>query len=115
MILDEFNNRLSELGLPVFYGTQLIGKDEPWNYVVFNRRALTVNESRNSVTTRIDVAVVQEGYVEEGMHARIAELLCSIPGVRLGSGDAAFDYTVKPGTGIVVEVMVAEFLYAEKR
>lgn len=115
MILEDIETKLSELGLPVFYGKQRIGASEPWNYIVFARSSNARSASKHAKTKHVTVAVIHENYVDDDYDDVVAEKLCSLPGVRIGDANVTYDYTTKPGTDIVVEAMVMDFAVCDKR
>lgn len=115
MILNDIEEALKSFGLPVYYGMQNIAEREAWNYFVFRRTKTSATDSKRSAADHIVVACVHEGYVEPGMDERIAAVLEPLPGVKLSSADISYDYTAKPGTNIVVEVMAMEFTMGRKR
>lgn len=113
-ILDEIEEALKQVDARVFYGTAVkIKRDERWDYTIFGRESATLNTNNTSLSTIYPVAVVREDYVPECMESEIINALSGIPGLR-PEGSIVYDYTVKPGTTDIVEMMVIRFRHSRK-
>lgn len=121
MLLNEVKKVLEELDPLVFYGLTPAalrdkkGKDiDEWNYTVFNRTKLKKSSNKTSYTDAFDVHIVREEFIPEGTDTALIEKLTAIPGVRLADEDGVFDYMMKPGTDLVVEMLTLSFVRARK-
>lgn len=120
MILDDIKSKLEEIDPLVFYGLA-DDKDENgdpiarWDYTVFRRKALSYSDSKKGYTDRFTVGIVRENYIPEGLDVAIIDKMCEIAGMRLANPDSQYEYTQKPNTNTVVEVLTMEFVKARKR
>ena len=120
MILDEIKAKLHEIDPLVFYGLA-DDKDENgedivrWDYTVFRRKALSYSDSKKGYSDRFSVAIVRENYIPDGLDVAIIDKVCEIAGMRLANPDSQYNYTQKPNTNTVVEVLEIEFVKARKR
>lgn len=112
MILTDLRDKLIELKPDkVFYG--MINQDlEEWDYIVFYRTNTTDN--RTSFVREFQVAVVEENYIAEDYEEIVINKVTEMPGVRV-VGDVEFEYTRKPNTDTVIEVMLINFAYSSKK
>lgn len=117
MILDDIQQKLQEFDPVVFYGcVDEDSKDikDCWDYTVFNRVKLRTAPDKNSYVDVIEVHIVREEYVPDGADTAVIALMRSIPGVKLSSEDGTYNYTRKPNTGTVVEMLTLTFTRARK-
>lgn len=120
MILNEIKKKLKEVDPVVFYG---LGDERDeygnrltrWDYIVFRRKALSYSDSKKGYSDRFVVAIIREDYIPEGLDVAVIDKMCEIAGMRLANPDSAFNYTQKPNTNTVVEVLEIEFVKARKR
>lgn len=114
MLLNDIEAKLQEIDGTVFYGMvdKKIAETE-WNYTVFNRTGVKFSNNKTAASDSFDVHIVRENYIPDGMDADVVNKVCELPGVRV-SGDAVFNYTQKPNTNIVVEMMTISFVRARK-
>lgn len=120
MILDEIKNKLKEVDPVVFYGMaddvdEYGNKITDLNYIVFMRKALSVGANRTSYSDRFTVAIIREDYIPEGLDIDVIDKMCEIAGMKLASPDCQYNYTQKPSTNKVVEILTIEFVKARKR
>ena len=112
MNLTELSDKLNELKKDkVFYG--MINQElEEWDYIVYYR----TNSSDNvtSFTREFQVAVVEENNIQENYDEVVINKVLELSGVRV-VGDVEFEYTRKPNTDTVIEVMLITFAYANKK
>lgn len=115
MLLTEIETRLKEFGLPVYYGlVDESQREMVWDYFVFNRRTLKHLGNKTGVSEYFDVHIIRENYIPEGVADEIIETICSIPGVRRTAEDCTFQYSQKPNTNIVLELLTIPFVRARK-
>ena len=108
-VLEDMRRQLEKIGPQVYYGQAgALSKDDEWDYVVFFRDRFELNQNKTSGSLYFRVAVVRENYVEENMEWKLMEILSEIPGLR-PVPDAEYDYTTKPDTQNVVEVLSISF------
>lgn len=116
MILQEIQNKLEEIDPYVFYGMvdeQAITKE--WNYIVFMRKGLSVGTNKQEYSDRYTVAIIRENFIPEGLDIEVIDKMCQLQGMRLASADCQYNYTQKPNTNTVVEILTMEFVRARKR
>lgn len=115
-ILNSVRDALAALDEHVYYGSAALHpKDALWNYTVFSRRALRPTGGKAAYTDLIEVSVVREEYIPDGLAEKVIEAVCAVPGVKLLAQDAAYDYMVKPSTSVTVEALTLTFSWSRKR
>lgn len=121
MLLNEVREALEKIDPIVFYGlTPPTLYDEngeevdEWNYIVYNRTKLKSSNNKTSYSDAFEVHIVREEYIPEGIDVEVIEKLTALPGVKLASEDGVYDYTMKPGTDHVVEMLTLTFTRARK-
>ena len=116
MILQEIKDKLSEIDPHVFYGMvdDTVITDE-WNYIVFMRKSLSTGGNKTGYSDRFTVAIIREGFIPEGLDVAVINKMCEIEGMRLANPDCLYNYTLKPSTNTVVELLTMEFVKARKR
>lgn len=106
---EKIREKLEELDPLVFYGRAgSLNEEVLWNYMVFFRERRSPSENKTGKTYLFHVAIVRENEIPEGLDEEVIKKITEIPGVRL-SGDAQYDYTIKPNTGAAVEVLDITF------
>ena len=114
-MLTEIESKLQLFGLPVYYGmVDDKQREMVWNYFVFNRRTLKHPGNKTGVSEYFDVHLVRENYIPEGEADRVIEAMCALPGVRRTAEDCTFQYSQKPNTNVVVELLTIPFVRARK-
>lgn len=114
MILEDVEAKLKEVDDVVMYG--MVDKkvrEMEWNYIVFNRTGVKYSANKTAASDMFDVHIVRENFVPDGTDTEVVEKLCSLHGVRV-SGDAVFNYAMKPNTNVVVEMLTVSFVRARK-
>lgn len=121
MLLNDIKTVLKSIDPIVFYGlTPQRIEDEhgrevnTWDYITFNRTKLKSAAQKSSYVDAFDVHIVREEFVPDGIDIEVIEKLTALPGVRLASEDGVYDYTMKPGTDHVVEMLTLSFTRARK-
>lgn len=114
-MLNQINDALSVLNLPVFYGAagNMRGEDL-WDYVVFYRTSTTPSGSKRGMTDAFTVALVQENFVDDEKLTKLIQSMKSIPGVSVAQSGIAYEYMVKPGTTTVLEAAEVPFVKPSK-
>ena len=111
MLLNEIKEKLQELDENVFYGMVDNSMMETvWNYIVFNRKTLTVNKNRTGYSEYFGVHIVRENFIPEGLATSVIDKMREINGMRLVESDAVYTYIEKPNTNVVVEMISLEFV-----
>lgn len=115
MILEEIKTKLEEIDPNVFYGMadESMNKTR-WDYIVFNRSSTKVNTNKTSYSHVYAVNVIRENFVPEGLDVAIIDKMREIAGMRLADTDIAYNYTEKPNTNTVIEIMTIEFVKSVK-
>jgi hypothetical protein len=116
LVLEEIQSKLEEIDSNVFYGMvdDTVITDE-WNYIVFMRKALSVSDTKKGYSDRFTVAIIRENYIPEGLEVSVIDKMLEISGMRLASPDCQYNYTQKPNTNTVVELLTMEFVKPRKR
>lgn len=116
MILDDIKNKLQEIDSNVFYAAVDISvKDTVWDYIVFERAALSANANRTGYTEEYTVRIIREEFIPEGLEIEIIEKMLELPGVRLKNDGGTYEYIQKPNTNVVIEMFSVNFVRAKKK
>lgn len=113
-LLTDFKAVLDSFDENVYYGTADLKKDNEWNYIVFQRDALRRKENRSGYADVINVLIVREEYIPDGLAEQLIEALDALPGVRPVEGDYEYYYGFNPNTKLVVESLKLQFVRARK-
>lgn len=114
MLLTDIEAKLKEIDPNVDYGmVDRSRKETAWNYIVFNRTGVKYSSNKTSASDTFDVHIIRENYVPEGVDSLVIEKMCELPGVRV-NGEVVFNYTQKPNTNTVVEMLTIPFVRARK-
>lgn len=115
MLLNDIKKALSEIDQNVYYGTGAAHpKTKPWDYMVFSRDVIKRNPNRSSFTNIIDVSIVREEFIPDGLEEKVVGAMEALPGVRLMEGEHEYLYTVKPNTKLTIELVVLRFTRSRK-
>lgn len=115
MILTEIKEKLLEIDPVVFYGAVDTSKVETvWDYIVFERKVTKPSANQTGYSHYFTVHIIRENFVPEGLELTVIEKMKEIPGMKLSSNDMTYDYTVKPSTDAVVEMLSIDFVRAVK-
>ena len=57
----------------------------------------------------------QEEFIDDETIFGVIDAMESIPGMRLAQGDMSYQYTTKPNTSTVIEMLMLEFVKPKKR
>ena len=121
MILNDIKKVLESIDPIVFYGltpSRIYDAQHrevnTWDYIVFNRTKLKSSAQKTSYVDAFEVHIVREEFIPEGIDIEVIEKLTALPGVKLASEDGVYDYTMKPGTSHVVEMLTLSFTRARK-
>lgn len=114
-MLQTINDALGAVGLPVFYGRAgTLSGDDLWNYLVFFRRSMQTSNSKTGMTDTYTVAIVQEEYIDDAIVSSVIDSMLGIPGMRLSSTASSYNYTTKPNTQAIIEVLTIDFVCPRK-
>lgn len=115
MILKDIETKLKEIDPNVFYGAASDKmKETRWDYIVFNRSVLRVNQNKTGFTTVYSVHIIREDFIPEGLDETVINKVLEISGMRLASNEFSYDYVVKPNTDMVVEMLTIDFVKPKK-
>lgn len=115
-MLNDLKAALESVDPNVFYGMATSGDGlDIWDYIVFSRYTLRTDQNATGYTDRYQVAIVRENYIPDEDVYAVIDAVLSIPGMRLSQNDFAYDYTAKPNTNTVCELLVLEFDRPRKR
>lgn len=114
MLLTDIEAVLQEIDPRVYYGMvdKRIAETE-WNYIVFNRTGVKYSANKTAASDAFDVHIIRENYIPDGLENEVVEKISALPGVRV-TGDSVFNYSQKPNTNIVVEILTISFVRARK-
>lgn len=115
MILNDIKEKLQELDENVFYGmVDDRMRETVWDYIVFERKTMSFNQNKTSVSPYFSVHIVRENYIPEGFELEVIKKVLEIDGMRLTDQDGAYEYVQKPNTNIVVEMFSIDFVKPAK-
>lgn len=115
MILNEIKDKLLEIDSVVFYGAVNPNDIETvWDYIVFERKVTKPSANQTGFSHYFTVHIIRENFVPEGLELEVIAKMKEIPGMKLASDDITYDYTVKPSTDAVVEMLSIDFVRAVK-
>lgn len=115
MILAEIKEKLLEIDPIVFYGAVNPNEIETaWDYIVFERKVTKPSTNQTGYSHYFTVHIIRENFVPEGLELDVIAKMKEIPGMKLSSNDMTYDYTVKPSTDAVVEMLSMDFVRAVK-
>lgn len=116
MILEDIKNKLLEVDDNVFYGmVDSSMKETLWNYIVFNRSVMSVNENKTGYTDKFTVHIIREDWIPEGLEFEVIDKMLEISGMRISRSDAVYQYVQKPNTNTVVEMLSIDFVKPKKK
>ena len=114
-MLKTIKDALESLGKPVFYGRAAkMELADTWDYIVFWRNTLNPSEKKTGVVESFTVALVEEEYVADDDISAVITSMKAIPGVRLANENMPFEYTTKPSTDTVLELVTLNFVRPKK-
>lgn len=115
-MLSDIQTALEELGLPVYYGAagQLSGEDV-WDYIVFYRRTLEPSTNKTGLAQVYEVAVVCEEFVPDETVLGVIDAMTALPGFKLKDTGGEYQYTTKPNTEQVIEILTLDFVRPMRR
>ena len=115
-MLQQISDALKTVGKPVFYGMAgTLDGDDIWDYIVFFRATAVPSANKTGLTDTYTVAIVQEEYVDDGTAYGVVDAMTSLPGVRLAASGGTYEYSRKPSTGQVIEILALDFVSPKKR
>lgn len=116
MILDDIKNKLQEIDRKVYYAAvDMAVKETVWDYIIFERSALSVNANKTGYTEEYTVRIIREEYIPEGLEIEVIEKMLEIPGMRLKSDGGTYEYVQKPNTNVVIEMFSVGFVRPKKK
>lgn len=114
--LSEIQTALEALGVPVYYGAvDTLSTEEVWDYVVFFRRNLSPTGGKTGIAQMYEVALVFEEYVPDEKVWACIDAMTSLPGIRLADTGGEYQYTKKPSTEQVIEILTLDFVRPLRR
>lgn len=114
-MLETIKETLEAVGLPVWYGAaKTLTAQDVWDYIVFYRTSLTTSTNKTSFSHTYEVAIVCEEYVPDETVQKVISGMLSIPGVKFVGNGGTYNYTRKPNTDQVVEVLTLDFVKPAK-
>lgn len=116
LILNDIKTALETVDPNVYYGMAGTLQDaDLWDYIVFSRNALTTTGQKTGYGERFQVAIVREEFIPNETVDGVIDAMLSIDGMRLAGGEFSFQYTKKPNTNTVIELLVLSFMKPRKR
>lgn len=111
MILNEIEEKLRELDDNVFYGAvDNSMRETVWNYTIFQRNPTKRNPNKTGYSYYFSVHVVRENFIPEGLDIEYIKKMEEIQGIRLADAEMQYNYTVKPNTNVIVEMLSMTFV-----
>lgn len=115
-MLQQIESKLHEIYGTVFYGSaDDVANNVLWQYTVFWRDRTTRSQNNTSFSDYYSVAIVHENFVPDEMIYLTISKMEELPGVRLSNEDIRFDYSFKPGTNAVIEIVTLAFSCSRKQ
>lgn len=115
-MLTEISTALESTGKKVFYGRAgNLSASDIWDYIVFFRSNLHTTGNKKGLADSFTVVIVQEEYVEDALVFDVISAIEAIPGIRLADGEHQYQYTTKPNTETVIEMLMLNFVKPKKR
>jgi hypothetical protein len=114
LILNDIQEKLKEIDNNVFYGMVDNSMNETlWNYIVFNRNKLSINQNKISNSEYYSIHIIRENFIPEGLEEEVINKMIEINGFRV-AGDGTYNYVEKPNTNVVVEMFSIDFVRPKK-
>jgi hypothetical protein len=114
LILNDIKEKLKEIDNNVFYGmVDNSMKETLWNYIVFNRNKLSINQNKTSNSEYYSIHIIRENFIPEGLEIEVVNKMLEINGFRV-VGDGTYNYVEKPNTNVVVEMFSIDFVRPKK-
>lgn len=111
MILEIIKAKLQEIDPNVFYGmVDNSMREAVWDYIVFNRKVTKPGKNRTGYSYYFSVNIVRENFIPEGLDVTVIDKMLEIDGMRLAENDMEYNYTAKPNTNNVVEMLSIDFV-----
>ena len=102
---------MKEVDPNVFYGmVDDKMRETVWDYIVFNRKVTKPGTNRTGYSYYFSVNIVRENFIPEGLDLSVIKKMLEIPGMRLAESDMEYNYTAKPNTNNVVEMLSIDFV-----
>ena len=89
--------------------------EDVWDYAVFFRTQLSPTGGKTGVAQTYEVALVFEEYVPDEKVWACIDAMTAIPGMRLADTGGTYQYTTKPNTEQVVEILTLDFVRPLRR
>ena len=110
-MLEEIQEALSSVGLDVYYGAAgTMSGEDVWDYIVLYRTSMQPPRNKRGMAEGFEVAVVCEEFVPTETISGVLTAMLAIPGMRLADTGGTFNYTRKPNTEQVVEIVTIDFV-----
>lgn len=114
-MLQEISDALKSTGQPVYYGMAgTLDGEDMWDYIVFFRTSISPSDSKRSMADYYRVAIVQEEYVPDELATSVVKAMTALPGMKLASSGGTYQYTRKPNTDTVLEILMLDFVRPSK-
>ena len=114
-MLETISKALESLGLPVWDGAaKTLKVEDVWDYIVFYRRNLSPSTNKTGFSDTYQVTIVCEEYVPDETVSGVIKAVLSIPGFKLAGTGGTYQYTVKPNTDQVIELLSLDFVKPSK-
>lgn len=115
-MLNEIKTALEKIDERVYYGAAgTLSGEDIWDYIVFSRSTLNVSSNKTGYTDTYSVAIIREEYILDEVVEQVIEAMTSLSGVRLAANDFQYNYTKKPNTNTVIEILVLDFVKPRKK
>lgn len=116
LLLQTIKDKLKEVDEYVFYGavdTEKM-KNKPFDYIVFNRTTLKSSVNKTGYTDGYSVHIIREEWIPDEIVADVIVKMLEIDGMKLASNEFPYEYTVKPNTNLVIEMLSIDFVKPRK-
>lgn len=115
-MLNKINELLNELDKNVYYGMSTHDEEDNWNYIVFNRKKIKPSgQNKTGYTYYYSITIVRENYIEENFEQKVINKIINNTSLRLADNEYMYNYTIKPNTNTIVELLTLDFISAKRR
>ena len=110
-MLSDIKTALEALGLPVYYGAAgTLSGEDVWDYVVFYRTTIEPTGNKRGLAETYEVALVREEAIPDETISGAIRAMTALPGVRFAGTGGTYQYTTKPNTDQVIEILTLDFV-----
>lgn len=115
-MLKQIQQSLEAIDPHTYYGAAgTLSGEDVWDYIVFYRTTLSPSTNKTGFAQVYEVAIVREEYVPDETVFAVIDAITAIPGMRYAGTGGTYQYTMKPNTEQVIEILTLDFVRPLKR